>query len=66
MHAAKKAFMSKPFVKLKRPLVTELKRAAGIFALRPTGLKIGWFYKMVDPPFSPGPQRLSQIFMSGE
>jgi hypothetical protein len=21
---------------------------------------------MVDPPFSPGPQRLSQIFMSGE
>jgi hypothetical protein len=41
-------------------------KAAGIFALRPAGLKIGWFYKMVDPPFSPGPQRLSQIFMSGE
>src|ERR1700737_566237 len=42
------------------------KKAAGIFALRPTGLKIIWFYKMVDPPFSPGRQRLSQIFMSGE
>jgi len=40
-------------------------KAAGIFALRPTGLKIAWFYKM-GSAVSPGPQRLSQNSLSGE
>jgi hypothetical protein len=41
-----------------------MKTAAGIFALRPAGLKIDWF-ETFDPP-APVLRRLSQVAMGGE